>query len=61
MAIVEGNIQTRSWDNAEGKKSYATEVVVSNIYFGESKKETSEPVVTETLVPAFGNDDDLPF
>jgi single-strand DNA-binding protein len=35
---VEGRIQTRSWDDAEGKKRYVTEVVVENCYFADSKK-----------------------
>ena len=61
MAVIEGSIQTRSWDDADGKKNYATEVVVSNIYFGESKKE-SEAVATESeFVPVMGDDSDLPF
>jgi len=29
--MVEGRIQTRSWENAEGKKQYKTEVVCENI------------------------------
>ena len=30
---VEGRIQTRSYDNNEGKKTYVTEVVASNVEF----------------------------
>ena len=61
MAVVEGRIQTRSWDKPEGK-GYATEVVVNNIYFGESKKQDAEaPNVPDELITPMGNDDDLPF
>jgi len=40
--IVVGSIQTRSWDDQEGKRHYATEVVAEEIYFGESKR-TQDP------------------
>ena len=34
MLMVEGRIQTRSWDNAEGKKQYRTEIVADRVQFG---------------------------
>lgn len=63
MAALEGSIQTRSWDDNEGKKRYATEVIVHNIYFGESKREAeiNEPVGNSPICPPMGQDDDLPF
>lgn len=42
MIIVVGRIQTRSWDGADGKKNYATEVVANEVSFGESKKSSEE-------------------
>ena len=39
MAVV-GSIQTRSWDGADGKKQYATDVVVDEAYFTGSKSES---------------------
>ncbi|MEN9582169.1 MAG: hypothetical protein RL641_123 [Candidatus Parcubacteria bacterium] len=33
---VEGRLQTRSWDDKEGKKNYRTEIVVENFQFGPS-------------------------
>jgi single-strand DNA-binding protein len=33
-AFVEGRIQTRSWDDKEGKKQYRTEIVADTIQFG---------------------------
>lgn len=36
--VVVGSIQTRNWDDAEGRRHYATEVVAEEIYFAESKK-----------------------
>lgn len=37
MIAVEGRIQTRSYDNTEGKKVYVTEVVAQNVQFLDSK------------------------
>ena len=59
LAVVEGSIQTRSWDKPDGGKGYATEVIVNNIYFAESKREAE---INEPDVPlVIGDDDDLPF
>ena len=41
MIAVVGSIQTRSWDGNDGKKQYATEVVVDEAYFTGSKAESS--------------------
>lgn len=38
VAII-GRIQTRSYDNQEGKKVYVTEVIAEEAYFADSKKE----------------------
>jgi single-strand DNA-binding protein len=32
--MVEGRIQTRSWDDASGKKNYRTEIVAERVQFG---------------------------
>lgn len=43
--IVEGHIQTGSYNNREGQKVYTTEVVIENVEFAESKKaDGSSPV-----------------
>lgn len=39
--LLVGNIQTRSWDDAEGKKRYATEVIAEEVHFAESKRAES--------------------
>ena len=41
LIAVEGRIQTRNYDNNEGKKVYVTEVVASNIQFLESRNATT--------------------
>lgn len=40
---VTGRIQTGSYTNKEGFKVYTTDVVVSNVYFADSKKEQEQP------------------
>lgn len=44
-----GSIQTRNWEDNEGKKHYATEVVADNVEFCESKKESSEAAKESNL------------
>lgn len=40
MIAVVGSIQSRSWDGQDGKKQYATEVVVDEAYFTGSRGES---------------------
>lgn len=70
---LEGSIQTRSWDDNEGKKRYATEVMVDNVEFAQSKNESdgsySQPAQPSTPKTPSGDidgfmpvdDEDLPF
>ena len=37
LIAVEGRIQTRNYDNNEGRKVYVTEVIASNVQFLESR------------------------
>ena len=41
MIIVEGSIQTRSYEDKNGNKRTAVEVVADNVQFGESKSASS--------------------
>ena len=41
MIAIVGNIQTRSWDGQDGKKQFATDVIVDEVYFTGSKAESS--------------------
>ena len=38
--LVEGAPQNRSWEDQNGQKRYATEIVVDNVYFVDAKNET---------------------
>ncbi len=37
--VVVGRIQTRTWDDSEGKRHYVTEVVAEETYFAEAKRD----------------------
>lgn len=39
MAVVDGRLQIRDWTDKQGNKRKSAEVVVSNIYFGDSRRE----------------------
>lgn len=40
MIAVTGRLQSRSWDDKDGKRQYATEVIVEEAYFTGSRSET---------------------
>ena len=50
MIIVIGRIQTRTWEGQDGKKNYTTEVVASEVSFGETKRSSDESA--STFAPA---------
>ena len=61
MIAVVGSIQTRSWDGADGKKQYATEVSVDEAYFTGSKAETNTAAVQNGGFTPKPQTDDAPF
>ncbi|MGI5885418.1 MAG: single-stranded DNA-binding protein [Candidatus Spyradocola sp.] len=71
--LLEGSVQTRTWDKEDGTKGYATNIVVNSAEFADSKPEagnqppakaktkaTPHPSVLEDYVPV-DEDDQLPF
>lgn len=77
MAVVSGRLQVRSWTDNDGNRRRASEVVVDNIYFADSKRNTGDShseapsfapagmETTQTVSPDFAMLDDadpqLPF
>lgn len=61
VAVV-GALQTRKWQDKDGNNRYATEVVVSEVYFAERKKDAA---AVQTQVGGefeeVDDDGDLPF
>lgn len=41
MIAVVGSLQTRTWDDKDGKKQYATDVIVDEAYFTGSKSDSN--------------------
>ena len=73
---VVGRIQTRSWDDQQGQKHYATDIVVEEAYFADSRRDNGgmmdgdNPFATENYDANTGaatsdfevsSGDDLPF
>ena len=56
---VIGRIQTRNYDDKEGKKIFVTEVVAEEVYFADSKKEQN--ATTSAGFMAVDNPEGLPF
>jgi len=50
--VVDGRIQTGSYDNKDGQKVYTTDVVVENIEFAESKNSSGSGGSTNQPAPA---------
>lgn len=61
--IVIGSIQTRSWDDAEGKKRSATEIIADEIHFVDKKSDDAGQHSSDPGPCPFPGDDDttLPF
>ncbi len=55
--FVVGRIQTRTWEDNDGKKHYATEVVSNEVGFADGKKDgDNKPGLHEEV-----DEDDVPF
>ena len=65
QVLVEGQIKTRSYEDREGVRRKATEIVASLIYFADSKRDTnnddSDSSFNSDFTPVDPDDDDLPF
>lgn len=54
--LVEGRMQTRSWDGPDGKKNYRTEIVADRVQFGPRTGGSAAPAVA----PKAGDKSDVP-
>lgn len=70
--LVEGRLQTRSWEGPDGKKNYRTEIVADRTQFGpriqKNQEESSQSVADKAFdeiggeeITAEVNPDDIPF
>lgn len=67
---IEGKNQTRSWDGADGKKMYRTEVLAERVQFGShapatpgnsAKVDDGQQVDEPSIDYSQGEDEDIPF
>ena len=65
MAVVAGRLQIRNWQDKDGNNRQSAEVVVDNIYFGDSKRsdDSNTPPSTGSTFKELEDDshEDLPF
>lgn len=65
MAIVDGRLQSRKWDDKNGNKRTTVEVVADRVYFGDSKRQegNDSPALysTEGGMSEVEDDGNLPF
>lgn len=68
MAVVAGRLQIRDWEDKSGNKRKAAEIVVDNVYFGESRqREEGRQKLPDVVIrdkPTFvemDEDGELPF
>ena len=62
MAVVSGRLQFREWTDRNGSKRKNAEVIVENIYFGESKKESRDDgIYAGAEFDEVEDDGELPF
>ncbi|RIN80212.1 single-stranded DNA-binding protein [Mammaliicoccus sciuri] len=70
LAGVEGRLQSRSYDNQEGRRVYVTEVVCDSVQFLEpkgsnqgqtTKQQSNDPFANANGGPVNITDEDLPF
>ncbi len=68
--LVVGNLQNRSWQDTNGIKKYATEVIIEEAHFVDSKSESNGAGISGGGVPYGANttqfeemtaEEDLPF
>lgn len=57
--LVEGELQTRQWEDAFGQKRYGTEVLVNEATFVDSKREMEERLARK--IAAGDNEPDVPL
>lgn len=64
MAVVAGSLQMRKWTDKNDNNRVSAEVVVSNIYFADSKKTNtgnSEGDYTEPTLSEYDDEEEMPF
>lgn len=63
LVAVCGSIQTRTWEDKQGGKRKAVEVVADEVHFAEPKRDAraAEPVTADEFMDLSADDGNLPF
>ena len=59
--FVEGKLQTRDWEDAEGKKRYTTEVIAREMTMLDSKSGSDNAPQPQSSSPEDNIEEDIPF
>ncbi|MBL6693744.1 MAG: single-stranded DNA-binding protein [Proteobacteria bacterium] len=59
--FVEGKLQTRDWEDAEGKKRYTTEVIAREMTMLDSKSGSENASQPQSSAPEDNFEEDIPF
>jgi single-strand DNA-binding protein len=57
LVYIEGRLKTRSWEDKEGNKKFATEIVGDNLIMLDKRGDGSHGTGGETGMDGFGGDD----
>ena len=60
MAVVQGRLQLRDWTDRDGNKRRSAEVVVEQMYFGDSKRDEGSTRATGYQPPVTEPEDEMP-
>ena len=59
--FVEGKLQTRDWEDAEGKKRYTTEVIAREMTMLDSRSGSDNAPQPQSSSPEANFEEDIPF
>ena len=59
--FVEGKLQTRDWEDAEGKKRYTTEVIAREMTMLDSRSGSDNAPQPQSSGPEDNFEEDIPF
>ncbi len=57
LVYIEGRLKTRSWEDKEGNKKFATEIVGDNLIMLDKRGDGSQGTGADTGIEGFGSDD----
>lgn len=61
LVAVRGRLQTRTWQDQNGQKRYATDVVADEVFFAESKGKTEQTDENPIMEGFSVSNENLPF